>query len=323
MQGKFVDLYASADYLGPGAIEIDRYQTEIFDIVRRRGVFGQRVKQVPATGHPSRFFEETAINAPTATQAFVDPRNIAPTVGAPTRVEMTVPLKALVSQINYNLFDLEVTAQQSQFAYLQAKDLADSVDGLLRTHDVALWNGTDTSLSLPTTLQYFGVIGQIVAGGNVATCTTSQLIVDTLKSTIAQMVSNSSYAVRPTAIYSNPVLLDLIDREMKTDYNVVLNTVEITGGFRVKALSTQAGDLPLIPDWAIPYTGTPGSGSAVLPAYILTEDLIEYHWLSDPNPRVFKLGLPNSLSQQMVVVKFGAPVVKGANFAHYQVNIQR
>ena len=323
MIGQFVDLYASADFLGPGAIEIDRYQTEIFDIVRRRGVFGQRMKQVPATGHPSRFFEETAINAPTATQAFVDPRNITPVVGAPTRVEMTVPLKALVSQINYNLFDLEVTAQQSQFAYLQAKDLADSVDGLMRTHDSALWNGNDTSLSSPTTQQYFGVIGQIVAGGNVTTVTTSQLIVDSIKSTVAQMVANAAYAVRPTAIYSNPVLLDLIDREMKTDYNVVLETVEITGGFRVKALSTQAGDLPLIPDWTIPYTGTPGSGSAILPAYIVTEDLIEYHWLSDPNPRVFKLGLPSALTQQMVVVKFGAPLVKGANFAHYQVNIQR
>ena len=56
-------------------------------------------------------------------------------------------MKALVSQINYNLFDLEVGAQQSQFAYLQAKDLADSVDGLMRTHDVALWNGNDTSLA--------------------------------------------------------------------------------------------------------------------------------------------------------------------------------
>jgi hypothetical protein len=323
MRGQFVDLYGSADYLGPGAIEIDRYQTEIFDIVRRRGVFGQRIKQVPATGHPSRFFEETAINTLSATLAFVDPRNITPTVGSPTRVEMTVPLKALVSQINYNLFDLEVTAQQSQFAYLQAKDLADSVDGLLLTHDVALWNGNDTSLATPSTLQYFGVIGQIVAGGNVTTVTTTELIVDTLKSTIAQMVANSSFAVRPTAIYSNPVLLDLIDREMKTEYNVVLTTVEITGGFRVKALSTQAGDLPLIPDWSIPYTGVPGSGTAVLPAYIVTEDLIEYHWLSDPNPRVFKLGLPSALTQQMVVVKFGAPVVKGANFAHYQVNIQR
>ena len=321
MKGQFVDLYASADYLGPGAIEIDRYQTEIFDIVRRRGVFGQRIKQVPATGHPSRFFEETAINAPTAALAFVDPRNIAPTVGAPTRVEMAVPLKALVSQINYNLFDLEVTSQQSQFAYLQAKDLADTIDGLLRTHDVALWNGSDTSLSAPTTPQYFGIIGQIEAGGNTVTVAKSSgNIVQTFRTTVAAMVANASYQVRPTAIYANPMLLDLIDQEMKAEFNVVLNTVEITGGFRVKALSTQAGDLPLIPEWALGYTGTIGSG-ATLPAYIVTEDLIEYHWLTDPNPRVFKLGLPSALTQQMVVVKFGAPVVKGANFAHYEVKV--
>src|SRR5271170_1922103 len=272
MNAQFIDLNASADFLGPGAIEVNRYQTEIFDIVRRRGVFGQRIKQVPATGHPSRFFEETAINSPTAAQAFVDPRNIQAVVGSPTRVERSVPLKALVSQINYNLFDLEVGVQQSQFAYLQAKDLADSVVGVLRTHDVALWNGNDTSLATPTTPQYFGVINQIEAGGNTTTIATTSSIVDGLKSTIAQMVSSSSFDVRPTAIYANPVLLDLIDREMKAEFNVVLSTVQITGGLTVKALSTQAGELPLIPEWALPYTGTPGTGSAVLPAYIVTED---------------------------------------------------
>src|SRR5271165_2969752 len=321
MKAQFVNLQAAADFMGPGAVEIDRYQTEIFDIVRRRGVFGQRIKQVPATGHPSRFFEETAIASPTAAQAFVDPRSIVPTLVTPTRVERSVPLKALVSQINYNLFDREVGTQQSQFAYLQAKDLADAVDGILRTHDVALWNGNDTSLSTPTTPQYFGAIGQIEAGGNSATIAAGASIVDGLKSTIAQMVSSSSYEVRPTAIYANPVLLDLIDREMKAEFNVVLATAQITGGLTVKTLSTQAGELPLIPEWALPYTGTPGSGSAVLPAYIVTEDLIEYHWLTDPNPRIFKLGLPSSLTQQMVVVKFGAPVVKGANFAHYEVKV--
>jgi hypothetical protein len=314
---------AAAEYLGPGAVEVDRYQTEIFDIVRRRGAFGQRIKQVPATGHPSRFIEETAIPAPTAAQAFVNPQSISPATVQPTRIELSVPLKALVSQINYNLFDLEIGAQQSQFAYMQAKDLADAVDGLMRTHDVALWNGNDTSLSVSTTPQYFGVIGQIQAGLNTTTIGTSAKIVDGLRTTVAQMVSNASYQVRPTAIYANPMLLDLIDQEMKTVFNVVLNTVEITGGVRVKALATQAGELPLIPEWALGYTGVIGSGSAVLPAYIVTEDLIEYHWLTDPNPRVFRLGLPNSLSQQQVVVKFGAPVVKGANFAHYEVKVQR
>ncbi len=323
MKANFLDLHAAADFLGPGAIEIDRYQTEITDIVRRRGVFGQRMKQVPATGHPSRFFEETAIASPTAAQAFVDPRNIQPTLQAPTRAERSVPLKALVSQINYNLFDLEVGTQQSQFAYLQAKDLADAVDGVLRTHDVALWNGNDTSLSNPTTPQYFGAIGQIEAGGNTTTIATTASIVDGLKSTIAQMVSSSSFDVRPTAIYANPVLLDLIDREMKAEFNVVLSTAQITGGLTVKTLSTQAGELPLIPEWALPYTGVPGSGTAVLPAYIVSEEMIEYHWLTDPNPRVFRLGLPNALTTESVVVKFGGVVVKGASYAHYEVKVNR
>jgi hypothetical protein len=304
-------------------VEVERYQTEITDIVRRRGAFGQRIKQMPATGHPSRFFEETAIASPSAAQAFVDPRNIQPTAQQPTRVERSVPLKALVSQINYNLFDMEVGAQQQQFAYLQAKDLADAVEGLMRTHDVALWNGNDTSLSAPTTAQYFGVIGQIDAGGNTTTIANGASIVDGLKSTVAQMVSNSSFEVRPSAIYANPVLLDLIDREMKAEFNVVLSTTEITGGLRVKTLSTQAGDLPLIPEWALGYTGNPGSGSAVLPAYIVSEDMIEYHWLTDPNPRVFKLGLPNSLLNESVVVKFGGVVVKGASYAHYEVKVNR
>ena len=323
MKAQFLNLQAAADYIGPGAIEVELYQTEILDIVRRRNPFGLRIKQVPATGHPSRFFEETAIPSPSAANAFVDPRNIVPTQVTPTRVEHSVPLKCLVSQINYNVFDMEVGAQQSQFAYLQAKDLADSVEGLLRTHDVALWNGTDTSLNNPTTPQYFGVCGQIAAGGNTATIATTASIVDGLKSIIAQMVANSGFEVRPTAIYSNPVLLDLVDREMKQEFNVVLSTTEVAGGLTVKTLSTQAGNLPLIPDWSLPYTGTPGSGNAQLPVYIVTEDLIEYHWLTSPTPRVFQLGTPSSLTSQMVVVKFGAVVVKGANYAHYQVTVDR
>src|SRR5437660_1208746 len=117
MNIKFTDINATADYIGPGAIEVPMYQTEITDLVRRPGLFGQRIKQVPATGHPSRFFEETAIPAPAASAGFVDPRNIVAPLVSPTRVERSVPLKALVAQINYNLFDIELGQQQNQFAY--------------------------------------------------------------------------------------------------------------------------------------------------------------------------------------------------------------
>ena len=323
MNATFADIHAAADYIGPGAIEVPMYQTEIFDICRRSSPFGQRIKQVPATGHPSRFFEETAIPNP-GSAGFVNPRSIVAPVVSATRVERSVPLKAIVSQINYNLFDIELGEQQKQFAYLQAKDLVDTVSGVMVAHDVALWNGNDTSLSTPTTTQYMGAIGQIAAaGGLTTTIGTTASIVNGLKTAVAQMVASNGYYVRPTAIYANPVLLDLIDQEMKTEFNVVLNTDNITGGVRVKMLATQAGDLPLIPDWSLGYTGTPGSGTAVLPAYIVTEDLIEYHWLGDPAPRIFQLGLPNSLAYQYVAVKFGAVVVKGANYAHYQVLVDR
>src|SRR3984893_16954118 len=190
MNAQFLDIHSAADFIGPGAVEVPFYQTEITDLVRRRGMFGQRIKQVPATGHPSRFFEETALPNPGAA-GFVNPRSIAAPVVSPTRVERSVPLKAIVSQINYNLFDIELGDQQKQFAYLQAKDLVDTVSGVMVAHDVALWNGNDTSLSAPTTTQYMGAAAQIAAGGNSVTVTTSMKIVDTMKTTVAQMVANT------------------------------------------------------------------------------------------------------------------------------------
>src|SRR5260370_33608737 len=113
-----------------------------------------------------------------------------------------------------------------------------------------------------------GAMAQIAGGGNTTTIGTSASIVDGLKSTVAQMVASNGYHVRPTAIYANPVLLDLIDREMKSEFNVVLNTDKITGGVRVKMLATPGGGLPLIPDWRLSYTGTAGSWSAGRPAGI-------------------------------------------------------
>jgi hypothetical protein len=296
-KGYFVDIAAAADFLGPGAIEVNRYQTEITDLVRRRGAFGQRIKQVPATGHPSRFFEQTAVNA---AAAFVDPRAIAPTAGSPTRVERTLPLKALVSQINFSLFDVEVTRQQAQFAYLEAKDLVDTLDGLLRKHDQGLWNGADTSFSTPTSNEYYGVLEQ---------------------TEVTKMVARTDFEVRPSAIYANPETLDLIDQEMKAIYNVVLSTRMIEGGITVKELSTQAGTLPLVPDWTIAVT--PSAPNKIHDVVIASEDQIEYHWLTDPNPRVFQLGLPSSLASQMVVVKFGAVVAKGAAYAHKRLRFTR
>ena len=136
-----------------------------------------------------------------------------------------MPLKALVSQINYNLFDIELGDQQKQFAYLQAKDLADAVDGVMRTHDVALWNGNDTSLARRPRRSISARSGRSRRAETRSRSTTSAADRRRLQDArLRRWCRTRRTQVRPTAIYANPVLLDLIDREMKTEFNVVLNT---------------------------------------------------------------------------------------------------
>lgn len=310
------DVSAAADYLAPGAIEINRYQAEIFDLVRRRFVLGQRINQVPATGQPSRYFEQLAI--PTA--AFVDPRVISATATQPQRVERVVTLKALVAQINYSIFDVEVNQQQGQFAYLEAKDLTDTVDSVLKLHDTALWNGNDTSLVVPTTTQYFGISGQISTAAQVGafapitTIAAAGSLVDGFKTSVAQMITRQDYEVRPSAIYMNPLLADLFDQEAKT-VQLYFNEVEVVPGVIVKALPTQAGVLPLVPDAGLA-TIAGGGGLTQYAGFVLSEEFVEYHWLTSPVPRVFQLGLVGNLAGQFVVLKFGSVVVKGPGYAH-------
>lgn len=318
-------MQAAADFLGPGAIETNRYQSEIFDMVKRRGVFGQRIQQTPATGQPSRYFEQTKIPAAGNT----DPRAIVATADQPERQEMVVSLKCMVSQINFGIFDVEVNQQQGQFAYLEAKDLTDAVDGVLKLHDQQLWTGNDTNLVMPTTLQYFGVSGQIAnapflepIGASAVVpgftqnfvISASGSIIDAIKTQVAGMVSRTDFEVKPSALYASPVTLDLIDREAKT-LQLYYNETEIQPGVIVKAIPTQAGLMPLIPEPFIPVYAS-GPTLKQYEFLIISEEFVEYHWLTTPVPRVFQLGLVGNLAAQFVILKFGAVVVKGSSYAH-------
>lgn len=316
------EIGAAADFMGPGAIEINRYQTEIVDMVRRRLPMGQRINQTPATGQPSRFFEQLAI--PTA--GYSDPRVLGATSTQPQRVERVVALKALQAQINYGLFDVEVNQQQGQFTYLEAKDLTDTVDSVLKLHDLGLWQGTDTDLFMQTTTQYYGLSGQIVTGaaatgGNpVLNVASSGSLVDAVKTQVATMANRTDYEVRPSAFYASPLFLDLFDREAKT-FQLYFNQVEILPGVVVQGIPTQMGILPLVADPAI--TVWPFSTQKIYTGFIVSEDMVEYHYLTDPLPRVFQLGLLGNLAAQYVVVKFGGVVAKGTVYANTYITTTR
>jgi len=102
---------------------------------------------------------------------------------------------------------------------------------------------------------------------------------------------------------------------------VALNNV--TGGLIVNALATQAGLMPLIPDWSLANgaagASTSEAGKTDYKAAILMESMLEMHYLTTPEPRVFVLGLEGNLATRYAVVLFNAPVAKGkANAATAQ-----
>jgi len=327
---QLMQVTAAADYLGNGAIEINRYETEIFDIIRRNSVFLQRVDRRPANGHPHRYFEQTAI----ASAAFTDPRNIAPTPTGPTRVERSAYIKALTNQTNLSLFDVDVTRQQGQFAYVEAKDIEDIVNSVVVSSASAVWTGNDTSLTTPTTQQYVSVLTQITTTGQVAS---GASIIDGLKAQVAQMAANVTYVIRPTAIYIDPILGDYLDREAKAS-QIIMDKVEVTAGVKVNAIQTQVGPLPLIADpflsGAISASGVSAYGFSAVPAglkgyyaVIVTEKDIEMPVVhggdGNLNPRLFQLGLLAGLQGQYVAILFDALIVKGFGYAHRLVQVLR
>ena len=315
---------ASADFLGNGAVEINKYEPEILDIVLRESPFLSRLldNASPSTGQPHRYFEQTAI----AQGQFVTITNGAglgtPTPSGPSRVERTAYIKAISAQTNLSLFDVDVTRQQGNFASVIAKDIDDITSACVRQAAFAVWNGTDTSLVTPTTNQYMGLLAQINQQLQIGI---GASIIDGIKQEIAYMVANTDFKVKPTAIVLNPVLSDYIDREAKAS-KITLGEIVI-GGVTVKSLATQAGIIPLIPE---SYLGAakpgdaqqygfaaPAAGYKNYFAVIVTESLIDMPFVhggdGNSRPRIFQLGLIGGLLGQYVGIWFNAVIAKGCH----------
>jgi hypothetical protein len=318
---EFMEIKAAADFLGNGAIEINRYESEIYDICRRGSITLQRLP-----GAPHRYFEQTAV----AQAQFTDPRNITPSASGPNRVERSAVIKAIVGQTNLSLFDVDVTRQQGQFAYVEAKDIEDIVSGIELARASSVWSGNDTSLTIPTTNQYMGLLSQLSQQFTVAP---GASIIDGIKAAVAQMVANQTYKVMPSCIYVNPLLGDYIDREAKAT-EVTLGQMNVGTGLVVSTINTQAGALPIVPDPFLPFASTAQYGFSAPPSgyrsyfvAILSEDAVEIPYVhggdGNPNPRIFQLGLLGGLQGQYVGIKFDCVIAKGASYAHAVVAVQR
>jgi len=298
------DMEAAADFMTNGGIEVPRFLPEIQDFIRGRGQLGQRISARPATGQPSRYFEQRAI----VSGGFKDPRLLAPTAGSPTRSERYITLKAIAAQTNFGLFDIEVNRLQGQMGGLLAKDIADMVKGTLRTSDKALWHGTDTDMAVPTTLEYVGGLTQINRTFSVASTASA---IDAIKREVASIMGNQDFEAMPTAIYMQPEGLAVLEEEERLNQRQEKSIV--VAGQTITGIQTAAGVLPIISDWTLgsPVASISEAGKQDFTCVILTESLVEYHYLTAAEPRLYLLGLQNNLASQYVCVMFGAPVFRG------------
>ena len=330
-EAKMMTLRAAADYLGTGAIEVNEYEPVISDIVRRSSVALRRFKSVAATGQPHRYFDHTAVaQASFQSTGGQGSSAINPTPTGPTRTERPAFIKACVAESQIALFDKMVTQQQKKFAEVVAKDIDDIISGINIARASNVWNGDDTSLSTPTTVQYMGLLSQISTQYQVAV---GASIIDALKLAVAELVGQPGFNPNPSAIYVNPILGNYIDQEAKAG-QIFLNEVEVVAGVKVKAISTQAGYLPLIGDAFLPAATAAAYGFSAPPAgnknyfaAIVMEDEIEMPYVSgetdNPNPMLFQLGLTGNLSGQFVGVKFDCVIAKQAAYAHAVVAVYR
>lgn len=329
----FISAAQVADYNQSHYIELPKFQKDMFDLLNRQVTIRDRIKSVMATGHPSRYWEQTKIahNA-----KFVDARTGDSGKYGVTgaydedygRKERALFIKAITSGIKYSLFDQDIVAQQGDELAKQMlnKDMADMLVDLYQTSNKGIWTGNATSTEDSTATEYCGLATQITDSITVANpysfaTASGDFVTDTIRTKMAQNLASTKFVGMPTAIYANPLTIDYLSRAelRRPNFSVdqSADKVDLGNGFIVNTIRTQAGYLPLIPDNYIPYN--PSNKKHTL--YVLNENLIERHWVGDSEARVFKMGDTKDLLDEYVAVLFDAVVAKGADAgAHFKVD---
>lgn len=341
---KFVALNAAvADYNKGHYIEIPKFTPGMLDLLNRDYYILKRIQTVPATGHPSRYWEQTKLPH---MAKFRNPRlqNATDVYGADGqgamqdldygRVEKFLPLKAMTSGITFTLFDKEVVKQQDDptLVTLLEKDFNDMYVDFYRTQSQAIWTGKGTSVEDTAGVEYCGLLTQITSKVEIANpysldSDKGVLVSDAIRTQIAKQVADTTWDAYPTALYANPVTIDYIQaselRRKGVSINLDSTNMEIVPGVSVPTIATQRGHLPIIPDPSIPLDTTTEPGKTIHTIVALNERLVERHYLTDPNPRVFNMGKDKQLLDDYVAVLFDNVVAKGcAAGAHFKVTFK-
>lgn len=300
---------ATADYIGTGAIHVPVFEQTILDNTRKRGVLMQRVAAKAATGHPTRYFEKVAHDSK---HKFIDPRKITHDLDTEIdHVEKSAVIKGLVDGLTLTKFDREVYSQQgAQFGDLSAQALNEMVTDMLDAQDRAVWTGTAADLMDTTNPEYCSILTQVKKTGTIEQ---GARLTKGIIQNVAALMYNKQYAVRPSAIYMNPLDKALLDeQEMDEKDKMKMYDVEVLPGIKITGIMTAAGILPIITDIYCP----------VGKILITDEKQLERRYVASAAPRIYQLGTEKDLAQRWIAVLFDTFIVKAAEYGHMVVTIK-
>ncbi len=301
---------ATADYITTGAIHVPVFENVILDNTRKRGTLLQRVKTKAATGHPTRYFEKLPHDSK---HNWIDPRHIDHALDTTVeRVERSAYIKAMTDGITFGLFDREVYNQQgNKFGDLQAQDLSEVITDMLDAQDRNVWTGTASDLMDSTNHDYCSIVTQITNTGNIGA---EERLTKAIIQNVAELMYNLEYAVKPTAIYMNPMMKARLDaQEMDAADKIKQYDVEVLPGIKINGIMTAAGILPIITDVYCPEDTIA----------ILDEALLERQYVTSATPRLYQLGTEKDLATRYIAILFDTFIVRGGSYGHRLLKVAK
>ena len=337
---------------GSGVILVDEFDSEIFDDVFRTYPLWNRIMKMKAIGETTGGFNQSEIPEGKS----VDTRNLVFQHQETRRFERPRRrMKAIKADREFGIFDRSLGMLSPRpWSNLVAKDVMDMYGGCMRRWANLAYEGNTTTTADAKLGITAGGGSAAVAGHNFdglkmllkderVIVQKNQSIANALDDELMRMVNQTEIAVMPTAIYTNAKVIQMIVREFEAvGDKLMAQQFDMPGGSRaIRMLPTSYGDLPLFPDpWNKPFAPTSnqantklrenqGSGGttitlaaneAIYPTYILTEPLVDWHYVpilgeDTPEPRMFEIAMQNTLDVEYVSLMFGVLDLIGLNFA--------
>jgi hypothetical protein len=285
---------------------VDGYEKILHDYQKRDFTIGLLVNSIEASGPVHIFNEQKKL--PSNAQA-ADPKVGFSSTATPDYAKGTLDTdygrdnwinvipRLYGTRIEYDYFALKAEQRYGSFEDLTAKDYNDMIVDYTRVVANDFWNGRSAGIADNSTgvnkFEYTGILSQIGSlPANVSAIADGTLIVDAIQTKVAALQMRLDYTGMPKVVAMNAATYDILVRQelARPVYRQNITT-EIIPGWKVPAIATYVGELPVI---ITPYIKPVDNGATVTHSIaLLNPEMIDRAYWFSSQPQFFEIATPN------------------------------